>query len=261
VATPQQALGGQVDLGVPDQAINENPELKTGEIVTETHMEILHRDDLIEGGFAGLKEHRLVKDPAAFGPNANTDGSWQGLGNFVYLADAHFMPHGDTRMHNHLEIDVITVMVEGNIAHQGSMGHGQDLQQNDVQVQRAGGEGFSHNEVNPDDHENRLLQVWALPEQSDLPASYKVYQPSTGELTRIYGGGDTHDFPAKTLIDVALLNAGQHIDIPAGFMAYLSRGTGIANGQKIQEGDLMRGEGLKFEAREPAQLIVIHGPT
>lgn len=221
-------------------------------------MDILHRDDLTEGGFAGLKEHRLIKDPAAFGPDANDDGSWAGLGRFVYLADAHFTPHGETRMHKHLEIDVITVMVEGNIAHQGSMGHGQDLQRNDAQVQRAGGEGFSHNEVNPDDHENRLLQLWVLPEQSGQPASYKVYKPNAGALTRIYGGDESSDFPAQTQIDVALLEAGQKADIATSFLAYLARGTGIANGETIQEGDLLRGDNLAFEAKESVQLVVIH---
>ncbi|MEA1988315.1 MAG: pilus assembly protein, partial [Pseudomonadota bacterium] len=68
-------------------------------------MEILKRDSLKEGGFAGLKEHRLVKDQKVFYPQENNDDSWPGLGNFVYLADARFMPHGETHMHSHHEID------------------------------------------------------------------------------------------------------------------------------------------------------------
>lgn len=223
-------------------------------------MDILHRDDLTEGGFAGLREHRLVKDPAAFGAGANADGSWPGLGNFVYLADARFMPHGDTRMHHHHEIDVISIMVDGHIAHEGSMGHGQDLQVNDVQIQRAGGEGFAHNEINPDDHENRLLQLWVLPEQAGQPAGYQVYHPVKGELTRIYGGAspDENDFLSSTLIDVALLDAGQNLTLPGCFIAYLSRGTGVINGENIADGDLVRDTDLHFEAQADTQLVVIH---
>ena len=223
-------------------------------------MDILHRDALTEGGFAGLKEYRLIKDPIAFGPDANNDGSWPGLGNFVYLSDARFMPHGETRMHNHLEIDVISVMVEGNIAHQGSMGHGQNLHANAVQIQRAGGEGFSHNEVNPDDEWNRMIQLWVLPEKKGQAASYKVYQPIKGQLTRIYGGTDSteNSFPANTHIEIALLDAGQAIEIPKAFIAYLTQGSGIANNQKIQDGDLLRGSNLKFEATDNSQLIIIH---
>ena len=50
-------------------------------------MKILHRNDLPLGGFAGLKEHRLIVDKK-MGPS-NPD-AWNGIGNFVYLADASF---------------------------------------------------------------------------------------------------------------------------------------------------------------------------
>lgn len=218
-------------------------------------MKILNRTQLPLGGFAGLKEHRLVKSTAAFGPQANNDGSWPGIGNFVYLADASFNPKGETRMHSHFEIDVISVMVEGNIAHQGSMGHGKDLQRNDVQVQRAGGEGFSHNEVNPDESPNRMLQLWVLPEQAGQAAGYKVYQPKVGELTTIYGANE--DFPATTHINVGLFESGQQIKVDGDFLAYVSRGQGIANGQTIGEGDLLSGTDLNFEAASDVQIVVI----
>ena len=227
-------------------------------------MEILKRDSLNEGGFAGLKEHRLVKEPELFGPQANIDGSWSGkmagLANFVYLADARFMPHGETHMHSHHEVDVISVMVEGNITHEGSLEHGKDLSRNDVQVQRAGGEGFSHNEINPDGNWNRLIQLWALPEVAGQAASYKVFKPATGELTRIYGGEDKSDtdFPAKTKIDIAILSNGQQIEINEPFLAYITRGKGIANNEQIEDGDLFRGDSIKFIASNDVQLIVIH---
>ena len=223
-------------------------------------MEILKRDSLKEGGFAGLKEHRLVKEPKLFGPQENNDGSWPGLGSFVYLADARFMPHGETRMHSHHEIDVISVMVDGNIAHEGSLEHGKDLSGNDVQVQRAGGEGFSHNEINPDESWNRMIQIWALPEVAGQAADYKVYKPVTGELTRIYGGASNSDvdFPAKTKIDVAVLDNGQQIEVDEPFLAYITRGKGIANNEPVEDGDLMRGDSIKFEAEGDVQLIVVH---
>ena len=223
-------------------------------------IQILQRDDLTEGGFAGLKEHRLVKEPKIFGPQENQDGSWPGLGRFVYLADARFMPHGETHMHNHHEIDVISVMVDGRISHEGSLENGNDLLKNDVQVQRAGGEGFSHNEINPDDDWNRMIQLWVLPEQPGQPADYKVYQPTTGEFTRIYGGdeSDQSDFPARTRIDVAVLKKGQNVKVDGPFLAYITRGSGVANGEAIKDGNLIRGEALSFEASDDVQLIVVH---
>ena len=223
-------------------------------------MEILKRDRLNEGGFAGLKEHRLIKDPKVFGPQANYDGSWPGLENFVYLADARFMPHGETHMHSHHEIDVISLMVDGNIKHEGSLEHGKDLSRDEVQVQRAGGEGFSHNEVNPDESWNRLIQLWVLPEVVGQPAGYKFYKLDTGRLTRIYGGEKTNDsdFVSNTKIDVGLLRNGQQIELDGAFLSYITRGQGIANNEQVQEGDLIRGSSLKFKASEDVQLIVIH---
>jgi hypothetical protein len=223
-------------------------------------MEILKRDSLKEGGFAGLKEHRLIKDPRHFGSQESNDGSWPGLENFVFLADARYMPHGETRMHSHHEIDVISLMVEGNIKHEGSLETGKDLSRNDVQVQRAGGEGFSHNEVNPDGTWNRLIQLWALPEVAGQAAGYKVYKLVTGELTRIYGGENNSDtdFPSKTKIDVGLLGNGQQIEVGGPFLAYITRGKGIANNEPVQDGDLIRGSSIKFKASEDVQLIVIH---
>jgi hypothetical protein len=44
-------------------------------------MEILHRDDLPEGGFGGLEEHRQVTDSRVFGKRKNPR-AWDGLGNF-----------------------------------------------------------------------------------------------------------------------------------------------------------------------------------
>lgn len=222
-------------------------------------IEILHRDDIPLGGFAGLKEHRLVEDPKAFGGDMDP-GVWEGLGNFVYLADARFNPKGETRLHSHKEIDVISVMVEGRIAHEGSLESGQGLEAFDVQVQRAGGEGFSHNEVNPDDTKNRMIQLWALPEQPGQPAGYKLYRPQWGDLVRVYGGpsGQDETFDNSTLIDIGLLNPGQKIQIKSDFLAYVTQGKGKTNGVEVTDGDLFRGKGLVFEAADKTQLIIIH---
>jgi len=222
-------------------------------------MDILHRDDLTLGGFAGLREHRLVMGSKVFG-NHREPGTWDGIGNFVYLADARFLPKGETRLHSHREIDVISVMVEGRIAHEGSLEHGQEMGSTDVQAQRAGGEGFSHNEINPDDSENRMIQLWVLPERPGEPAGYKFYQPKPGGMTRIYGGSTNQDetFDSHTLIDVGLFKAGQDASINGPFLAYLTRGSGTIGGKAVADGDLIRGEDLAFQATGDAQLIVVH---
>ena len=222
-------------------------------------MEILHRDDLKRGGFGGLKETRMVMDRRVFEGRANP-GTWEGIGNFVFLADARYLPKGETGHHSHKEIDVLSVMVEGRLAHEGSLNHGQSMDGHDIQAQRAGGEGFSHNEVNPDDTENRMIQLCVLPERAGEPAGYKLYQPKGTKLTRVYGGSTDQDetFDSHTLIDVGLLSAGEKVAVDGPFLAYVTRGSGHINGETIGDGDLIRGENLEFKAVEPAQLIVVH---
>lgn len=221
-------------------------------------MQILKRDNLPEGGFAGLREHRLIKDPGCFGQGENCDGSWPGLGNFIYLADARYMPYGDTHMHSHRELDIISVMVEGRIQHEGSLAHGTNLSRNDVQIQRAGGEGFSHNEINPDGDWNRMIQIWLLPESAGQAARYTRYKPQPGGLTRVYGGEPGADFPAATRVDIGLLEDKQDIEIEGPFIAYLTRGIGVANGEVVEDGDLFKGVSLRFVATTQVQLIVVH---
>jgi len=222
-------------------------------------MDIVHREDLKRGGFAGLKETRLVMDPRAWG-SQQEPGSFAGIGLFVYLADARFMPHGDTRMHPHREIDVISIMVEGRIAHQGSLEHGQELLPYDIQVQRAGGEGFLHNELNPDEFENRMLQLWVLPETPGEPAGYKVYHADPGERVQIYGGPDEQSecFAAQTIMEVVRLDAGGQLLHEIPFLAYVTTGAGDANGAAVREGHLVRDDSLDFRATEESMLVLVY---
>jgi len=219
-------------------------------------LEILHRDDLKLGGFAGIREHRLVIDPQVFGPTDS--GAWPGIGNFVYLADAKFIPNGETHLHPHKEIDVISVIVDGRISHKGTLEEGKTIGANHVQVQRAGGEGFAHNEVNPDNKENRMIQMWVTPEKSGEPAGYKLYSLEQG-VTRVYGGDNNQDetFASQTIIDVGLVDAQQSVSFDGEFLTYITKGTGTLNGEKISDGDLIHGTDLKFESETDSQIIIV----
>ncbi len=222
-----------------------------------TTLRALHRDDLKLGGFAGLREHRLVIDPKVFG-NADSD-AWPGIGNFVYLADARFVPNGGTHLHPHREIDVISIVVDGRISHEGTLQQGKTIESNQVQVQRAGGEGFAHNEVNPDNKENRMIQIWMTPEKSGEPAGYKSYSLQQGKVTRVYGGNKNHDetFASHTTLDVGLIDANQIVCLDGEFIAYVTVGNGSLNGQNVTDGDLIRGYDIAFQAKTDSQIIIV----
>lgn len=228
-------------------------------------MKKLIRDTLPLGGFAGLTEHRIVTDSRVFGSRKSPDTS-EGIGNFVYLADAQFNPHGQTGMHPHKEIDVISVMVAGRVAHEGSLEHGKSLDQGDVQVQRAGGEGFSHNEINPDNKRNRMIQLWVLPEESGQPAGYQYFSPQQGKTTRIYGGdSDTSDtFDSKTTLDIVHLEPGQSLSFTHEVLIYVFAGEALidesnhpASTHLAEDGHLVRGSQLQVSTNKGASMIVV----
>ena len=222
-------------------------------------MDILKFDDLPQGGFAGLIERRFVTDSRVFG-HRKSPGAVDGIGNFVYLADANFLPLGETGLHPHREIDVISVMVEGRISHAGSMQHGQGLESGTVQIQRAGGEGFRHNEINPDETENQMIQIWVLPDEAGESAGYQVFQPAAGERAHIYGGPkDQEDtFYSATSIDVANVAPGQAVSQPGESMVYLSKGSGEMDGTPVAARTLIRGKEIEYTAGEDSQVIIIY---
>jgi hypothetical protein len=55
-----------------------------------------------------------------------------------------------------------------------------------------------------------------------------------------------------------LLSKGQQIEVDGPFLFYITRGKGFANNKPVQDGDLVRGNSIKFEANEDVQIIVIH---
>mgnify|MGYP000297466304 CR=1 FL=1 len=218
-------------------------------------MQVLKRDSLKLGGFAGLTEHRMVTDSRAFG-GRKAPGTWEGIGNFIYLADARFQPFGETGMHGHREIDVISVVLEGRIEHGGSMGQGQYLHAGDVQVQRAGDIGFSHNEVNPDSSENRMLQLWVLPEKPNQPEDYEVITPKAGVVTPIYGGANSA-LPTETTIVVHRPQAGEKVQIDKDSLLYICDGLVTDGESGFVDGDLIRTDQLTLTAKEPSFVIVV----
>lgn len=228
-------------------------------------MKTLTRDQLTLSGFAGIKEHRFVTDSRLFGGRKLAETS-EGLGNFVYLADAVYNPLGESGMHPHSEIDVISVILEGRVSHEGSMEHGKDLVAGDVQVQRAGGEGFDHNEINPDDKNNRMLQIWALPENKGEPAAYKAYRPAQQGVTRIYGGdkSQTDTFDSHTIIDVVNLAAGDTMTLANESLVYVTKGQASFNEQGNSEslftgedGSMVRGLDLQVTVTEDVNMVIV----
>ena len=75
--------------------------------------------------------------------------------------------------HPHDNMEIITYVVSGAIAHKDSMGNGSVIRPGEIQAMSAG-TGITHSEYNPSDTEQtHLLQIWMIPEKQGLQPDYQ----------------------------------------------------------------------------------------
>ena len=75
--------------------------------------------------------------------------------------------------HPHRDMEIITVMLEGELAHKDSMGNGSVIKKGDIQKMTAGS-GIMHSEFNNSDSaEAHLLQIWITPNRMGLTPGYE----------------------------------------------------------------------------------------
>lgn len=81
-----------------------------------------------------------------------------------------------THAHNNMEI--LSYVVSGQLAHKDSMGNGRTIQTGELQAMSAG-TGVTHSEFNPSSTEPvHFLQIWITPKEMNLIPSYAEWKPS-----------------------------------------------------------------------------------
>ena len=75
--------------------------------------------------------------------------------------------------HPHDNMEIITIPLEGDLAHKDSMGNTEIIKNGDIQVMSAG-TGIQHSEFNPNaDQQTKLLQIWLFPNQRNVTPRYQ----------------------------------------------------------------------------------------
>lgn len=88
------------------------------------------------------------------------------------LNDDVIKPQSGFDMHPHRDMEIVTYITEGELTHKDSMGNEEVLKAGDVQYMSAGS-GVSHAEYNNHPSEElKLLQIWILPPEHNLPTLY-----------------------------------------------------------------------------------------
>jgi quercetin 2,3-dioxygenase len=149
--------------------------------------------------------------------------------------------------HGHRDMEIVSYVLEGALAHRDSMGHGGVIRPGDVQRMSAG-TGVLHSEMNGSKEEEvHFLQIWIVPEQRGIAPSYeqKHFEPSDlrGGLRLIAGPGAS-DGAVTLHQDVRIYAAivdGNRVDHEFESDRYgwvqVTRGTVEVNGQQLTAGD------------------------
>ncbi|MGF6765309.1 redox-sensitive bicupin YhaK (pirin superfamily) [Paraburkholderia sp. GAS33] len=150
--------------------------------------------------------------------------------------------------HGHRDMEIVTYVLEGALAHRDSMGNGSTIRHGDVQRMSAG-TGVKHSEFNASqDEEAHLLQIWILPQRAGDQPGYEEKRfddaDKRGRL-RIVASPDGRDgsvtIHSDASIYAALIDGAEQatFPLPAGRRAYVhvARGALTVNGEALAAGD------------------------
>jgi redox-sensitive bicupin YhaK (pirin superfamily) len=176
--------------------------------------------------------------------------------------------------HSHRDMEIISYVIEGALAHKDSLGNGSTIRPGDVQRMSAG-TGVQHSEFNPSPSDPvHFLQIWIQPAERAIEPSYeeKRFAPEEkrGRLRLIAspdraGGSVLIHQDAK--VYAGLFTGSERADFEAahGRRIYLhvARGAITANGTALEAGDALRitdGAPLRLSNPQDAEVLVFDLP-
>ena len=218
----------------------------------------------------GFADHGWLKSQHSFSFAGYYDSNHMGFGNLRVINEDHIAPGRGFGTHSHKDMEIITYVVSGNLAHKDSMGNTVGIPPGDVQRMSAG-TGVQHSEFNhAEGQTTHLLQIWIEPSVKGIAPGYEQKTFSSadkqGKLRLVAsdsGADGSVTIHADAKIYAALLNTGETVQLPLNTArkAYvqLVRGRLEVNGQPLVRGDaaLLQAESqLTLSGAEDAEVLV-----
>ncbi|PZO37928.1 MAG: quercetin 2,3-dioxygenase [Pseudanabaena frigida] len=179
------------------------------------------------------------------------DPNRMGFRSLRVINDDRVIPGAGFGTHGHRDMEILTYVLEGELAHKDSLGTGSVIRPGDVQIMSAG-TGIQHSEFNNSESEAvHFLQIWMLPDRQNIPPRYDQRDfplaEKQGKL-RLVASKDGRDGSVVIHQDIDLyvsnLSSSDRItfEMESDRFAWIQVARGIVtlNGESLREGDGMQ---------------------
>ena len=218
----------------------------------------------------GYADHGWLKSFHTFSFADYYDPEHMGYGSLRVINEDRILPGSGFGTHGHRDMEIISYVLEGALAHQDNMGNGSSIVPGDVQRMSAG-KGVLHSEYNhAKDGTTHFLQIWIEPNVTGIRPSYeqKHFDAASkrGRL-RLIASADARDgsvlIHQDAAVYAALVDGAERVThtLAPGRKAFVhvARGRLTVNGQRLDAGDALKANGaaeLVFEMGEQAEVIL-----
>ena len=198
----------------------------------------------------GYADHGWLRSFHTFSFADYYDPGHMGFGPLRVINEDRINPDKGFGTHGHRDMEIISYVLDGELAHKDSMGNGSSIVPGDVQRMSAGS-GVRHSEFNHAKSVTHFLQIWIEPNELGIEPGYeqKHFDAASkrGQL-RLIASSDARDGSVKIHQDAslyaALVDGAEKVThaLAAGRRAYVhvARGKVTVNGAPLEAGDAMK---------------------
>jgi quercetin 2,3-dioxygenase len=221
----------------------------------------------------GYADHGWLRSFHTFSFAGYQDPRHMGFGPLRVINEDRVSPGAGFGTHGHRDMEIVSYVLEGALAHQDSMGNGSTIVPGDVQRMSAG-TGVRHSEFNHDAAKvTHFLQIWIEPDKAGLAPSYEQKHFAAAEKRgrlRLVASPDGAEGSVRLHQDArlyaGLLDGAEQarLELAPGRRIYvhLARGRLRANGEVLEAGDALMSDArqLQLEDGEAAEVLVFDLP-
>ena len=218
----------------------------------------------------GYADHGWLKSFHSFSFAGYHDPAHMGFGNLRVINEDRVAGGAGFGTHGHKDMEIISYVLSGELAHKDSMGNVESIPPGDVQRMSAG-RGVMHSEFNHrKDDTTHFLQIWIEPNVRGIPPGYEQKNFAAAEKRgrlRLVASPEGTDGSVTVHADARLYaglldgdeRAELALDPARKSYVHLVRGELEVNGSKLRTGDaaLLVGESqLALAAGKDAEVLV-----